>query len=368
MQLPVVSPQVSHPQPPPESGVETTMMTQNQTQANRTRALWIIAISLVIIAACLVLIVLKLHLQKSASSAVSQEPEVAVVAPEPENFSSPPTRPTNSSPRRPTPTVAHIPIPPILEPAAPAPEVAPVEVLPEPRVAVVSRATHPGNTIIGRVTLRGTPPPERAIALNSTPSCPALQTNPPTTQDFIVGTNGEFANVFVSLAGRVNTQPSAASLTNRVLTLAECKMTPLLSGALTTQALRFSNRSAEDHTVKITMTNYPASQNLPASYNVNLYPGVTRNSPTIRRPEDFISIECAQHPWEFAYVCVVENPFFAVSDTNGGFVIPNVPTGKYLINARHLRLSGPNSLSREVIVKADQPTVLDFTFDMAASQ
>ena len=150
-----------------------------------------------------------------------------------------------------------------------------------------------------------------------------------------------------------------------MLTLADCKMTPLLSGGLVGQALKFSSRSAEDHTVKIIVTNYPASPNFPASFYVNLYPGVTRNSPTIRRPEDFISIECAQHPWEFAYVCVVENPFFAVSDTNGGFVIPNVPTGKYRISARHLKLSGTNSLSREVIVNADQPTVVDFTFDLA---
>jgi hypothetical protein len=346
------------------------MPTQNPTQASRTRALWVIAVSLLVIAVCLVLIVIKLQLQRSVASAAPLESEHAAVAPEPENLPAPPIKPTNSSPRRPAPAIAPTPAPPVAAPAVPEPELSPVSILPEtaPLIAVVNRATHPGNTIVGRVTLRGTPPPERVIALNTQPSCPDLQTNPPTTQDFIVGTNGELANVFISLDGSMNAQLRAASLTNHQITLADCKMTPLLSGALTTQALRFSNRTTDDHILRIVTTNRASSLNRPEITQVNLYSGLTRSRPAFRRPEDFIAITCTQHPWEFAYVCAVENPFFAVSDTNGVFVIPNVPAGKYILKARHLTMSGANGLSREVIVKADQPAEVDFTFDIAASQ
>lgn len=266
--------------------------------------------------------------------------------------------------------MAELPPPPIPEPIAAEPSVPPVEIVnaPAPLIPVVNHATHPGNTIVGRITLRGTPPPERVIPLNTGPSCPELRTNLPTTLDFIVGTNGELANVFISLDGSMNAQLRAASLTNHQLNLADCKMTPLVSGLLTSQALRFSNQSTDDHTLRIVTTNRPSALNRPTITQVILYSGLTRNTPAFRRPEDFIAITCTQHPWEFAYVCAVENPFFAVSDTNGVFVIPNVPAGKYVLKARHLKMSGANGLSREVIVKADQPTEVDFTFDIAASQ
>ncbi|MGC3957722.1 MAG: carboxypeptidase-like regulatory domain-containing protein [Verrucomicrobiota bacterium] len=272
---------------------------------------------------------------------------------------------TNASLRRPVPAVAHSTIPPISNPAVPGTDAPAVQILEEaaPLVSVVTRATHPGNTIVGRVTFN--PPPERVIALNTDPSCPALRTNPPTTQDFIVGTNGALANVFVSLAGRMSSQLSAASLTNHLLTLADCKITPLLSGALVSQAWIFSNHTTEDHLLRIVTTNHPSAPNNRITSQVVLYSGLARTRPAARRPEDFIAIECSKHPWEFAYVCAVENPFFAVSDTNGVFVIPNVPTGKYLLNARHLKMSGANALAREVVVKADQPTEVDFIFDLA---
>lgn len=343
------------------------MTTQNQAQASRVRALWVIAISLLIIAVCLVLIVIKLHRREQDSFAAIQKPEVAATEPAWGDFPASP-QPTNPPPRRPVPAIAQPTIPPHPAPVAVEPDAPTVQILPEtePSVAVVSRATHPGNTIVGRITLRGTPPPERIIPLNSTPSCPELWTNPPTTQDFIVGTNGELANVFVSIAGRMNNQLSAASLTNHLLLLSDCKITPPLSGLLTSQTLGFANRTSEDHFLKITTTNHPSAPNSRITTQVFLYSGTTRSRPAFRRPEDFIAIECTRHPWEFAYVCVVENSFYAISDTNGLFVISNVPTGKYLLTARHLRMSGTNALSRDVIVKADQPTVLDFTFDLSS--
>jgi hypothetical protein len=346
------------------------MPTQNPIQASRTRALWVIAISLLVIAVCLVLIVIKLQGPKPVFSAPPQESEVMAAIPELENVPTPPKKTTNAGPRWTSPAIPQQPNPPIPAPAVSEPEAPPVQIPQEllPLIAVVNRTTHPGNTIVGRVTLRGTPPPERVMALNTQPSCPELQTNPPTTQDFIVGTNGELANVFVAITGQMNNHLRADSLTNHQLYLGDCKMTPLVSGILTSQALRFSNQSTDDHILKIVTTNRASSLNQPQITQVILYSGLTRGRPAFRRPEDFIAITCTQHPWEFAYVCAVENPFFAVSDTNGVFVIPNVPAGKYILKARHLKMSSANGLSREVIVKADQPAEVDFTFDITASQ
>lgn len=56
------------------------------------------------------------------------------------------------------------------------------------------------------------------------------------------------------------------------------------------------------------------------------------------RPELFIRLDCDVHPWMFAYVTVFEEPFFAVTDTNGFFALPaGIPPGQYRLNAVHLK-------------------------------
>jgi hypothetical protein len=54
-------------------------------------------------------------------------------------------------------------------------------------------------------------------------------------------------------------------------------------------------------------------------------------------PELGISIKCDVHPWSYAYVSVFAHPFFAVTDQDGKFTIPNVPPGEYTIHAVHRR-------------------------------
>lgn len=49
-----------------------------------------------------------------------------------------------------------------------------------------------------------------------------------------------------------------------------------------------------------------------------------------------IKLRCdAGHTWMSAYVAVKETPFYAVTDPNGNFMIPGVPTGNYEIEVWH---------------------------------
>jgi hypothetical protein len=41
------------------------------------------------------------------------------------------------------------------------------------------------------------------------------------------------------------------------------------------------------------------------------------------------------HPWERAYLGVLDHPFFAVTDRNGAFTISGVPPGEYRLAAWH---------------------------------
>src|SRR5947199_3914855 len=56
--------------------------------------------------------------------------------------------------------------------------------------------------ITGKVTLKGTPPKEKDIPqIKDDPNCGKLHTGPATTRHYVVGANGELANVVVTLVG-----------------------------------------------------------------------------------------------------------------------------------------------------------------------
>jgi hypothetical protein len=52
-----------------------------------------------------------------------------------------------------------------------------------------------------------------------------------------------------------------------------------------------------------------------------------------------VQFKCDVHPWMFAYVGVVEHPWFAVTDGNGAFALPpGLPPGRYTLAAVHRKL------------------------------
>jgi hypothetical protein len=83
-------------------------------------------------------------------------------------------------------------------------------------------------------------------------------------------------------------------------------------------------------------------------------------------PENFLRVKCDVHPWEFAYLSVLEHPFFAITDTNGNFVIPNIPAGKYSLRALHRKVQSTNEMTREIRVNHGEITMVNFTLDAPA--
>jgi hypothetical protein len=81
-------------------------------------------------------------------------------------------------------------------------------------------------------------------------------------------------------------------------------------------------------------------------------------------PELFLTFKCDVHGWMYAYVCVVDNPFFAVSAKDGTFQLQNVPDGKYVIEAVH-RKAGKQT--KEVTVTNGASAPLDLSFEVPTS-
>ena len=70
----------------------------------------------------------------------------------------------------------------------------------------------------------------------------------------------------------------------------------------------------------------------------------------LKRP-GAVRVDCDAHGWMEGWVYVVSNPYYAVTDDNGGFEITDVPPGKYqlVINQEHI-----GSMTVDVEVKAGE--------------
>jgi len=73
-------------------------------------------------------------------------------------------------------------------------------------------------------------------------------------------------------------------------------------------------------------------------FNVPLPSVGARVSRKFSRPEVMASITCDVHPWMRAYAGVTPHPFFAVTDADGKFSIPNLPAGNYTLELWHEKL------------------------------
>lgn len=203
--------------------------------------------------------------------------------------------------------------------------------------------------LTGSVTLKGTPTAEKAITpLKDDPNCGKLVTGEtPTTTHYVVGAKGELANAIVIVKGVPGAKSTGASAAPVVIDQKTCVYHPHIFAIQTGQKVTVKNSDPVLHNVHTTPT-------VEGNKEMNL-PQLA-NSPdlslTFDKPENFLRFKCDVHPWMFAYACVVDHPYFAVTDKDGKFTIKDVPPGKYTVSALH-RKAAPAGVDQEVEIKAD---------------
>ncbi|HEY4414228.1 MAG TPA: carboxypeptidase regulatory-like domain-containing protein [Verrucomicrobiae bacterium] len=194
--------------------------------------------------------------------------------------------------------------------------------------------------ITGVITLKGTPPAEKEITpLEEDPTCGSLHTDKPMTQFYVVSPKGELADVVVSL--NVVGKSTGADAKPVVLDQKGCLYVPTILAVQTGQKVVIKNSDPCIHNVHTTSK----AGNTP--HNDAQMAGGADLTYTFDKPEDFMKFQCDVHPWMFAWVTIVDSPYFAVTDKSGKFTIKNVPPGKYTITAEHRKL-GKQTLEIEV--------------------
>jgi plastocyanin len=221
---------------------------------------------------------------------------------------------------------------------------------------ILALETASAGDITGTITLKGTPPKEKDIAmLKDDPTCGPLHSEMPTTRFYVVGPKGELADVVVSLQG-VSGKSTGAGAAPLVLDQKGCLYVPQILALQTGQKLVVKNSDPVLHNVHDT----PAEGSGNKEYNQAQLPNTPDLTFTFSKPEMFLRFKCDVHQWMFAWVSIFDHPYFAVSGKDGSFKIANVPPGKYKIQAAH-RKAG--TIAQDIEVKEGEPAKVDFTLE-----
>ncbi|HEY3762286.1 MAG TPA: carboxypeptidase regulatory-like domain-containing protein [Verrucomicrobiae bacterium] len=211
--------------------------------------------------------------------------------------------------------------------------------------------------IVGTITLQGTPPAEIPITpIMSDSTCGQLYQTAPTTHFYVVGANGAFGDVIVSLkdgsGNAITGKSTGASQPAVVLDQKGCLYAPQIFVLQTGQKLTVKNSDNCIHNVHTT------SKAGNPEHNDAQMPGGADLTYTFPNAEMFMKFQCDVHPWMFAWTCIFDNPYYAISGQDGKFVIKNVPPGKYTVTATHRKLGDQT----QVVDVSDKDVTVNFTF------
>ena len=207
--------------------------------------------------------------------------------------------------------------------------------------------------VSGKVSFGGAAPKSQPIQMKADPVCAKLNTGKTIEkEDLVVNANKTLANVFVYVKEGVKKE-SIPPVPTEPVTFDQrgCMYHPHVLGVRVGQPLKIINSDATLHNV-----------NANAKVNSKFNQGMPTQGQTIdkkfTKPETMVRVKCDVHGWMNASIGVLDHPYFAVTDTTGGFTIKNLPAGEYTLEAWHEKL-GTKTMKVTVAATA-QPA--DFTF------
>ena len=193
--------------------------------------------------------------------------------------------------------------------------------------------------ITGKVTLRGTPPPEKPLPLD--PACGQMHETPPNTRFYQVAQDAGLADVFVYIKEGLAASEFEIPTQPVVLNQVGCVFSPYVLGLQTGQKLLVRNQDPVLHNLHV----IPSSRSGNKESNRAQLSRSKDLEYVFENPDIFLRFKCDVHPWMFAYVGIVKHPYFAVTDADGNYRLPaTLPAGRYTIEAYHRKAGRASEL------------------------
>lgn len=207
------------------------------------------------------------------------------------------------------------------------------------------------SSVKGVVKFEGTAPKGTRIDMSQDPLCAKAHSTPATTEDFVVGSDGGFANVVVYVSAGLPAQNSQPPAQPAVLEQKGCQYKPHVLALQAGQKLDVVNSDETTH-------NIHPNPNNNREWNMTQPHGMPLEQ-TFAREEIAIPVKCNVHPWMKGYIAVFKHPYFAVTDKSGNFEIKDLPPGNYTMTAWQEKMTPQ---VQKVTVGAGEAKTLDFTF------
>ncbi len=210
----------------------------------------------------------------------------------------------------------------------------------------------------GVAMLDGVAPKNEPIKMNADPVCVKENTTPQFQETWEVGSDGKsLANVFVYVKDGLDNYVFDTPTKPATIDQKNCRYHPHVFGMMVNQPLEIINSDP-------TLHNIHALPKGNSEFNNGQPIQGMKMTHTFDKPEVMVPFKCDVHGWMNAYVGVVSNPYFAVTDKDGKFDLPNLPPGTYTIEAWHEK-AGAQTAS--VTIGPKETKEISFTFKPAGA-
>jgi plastocyanin len=223
---------------------------------------------------------------------------------------------------------------------------------PAPLRAQASQPASAGSgQISGLISYQGQRPVLHPINMSKDSVCVSLHSGPVLPQDGQVNPDGSVPNAFVYIESAEGKLPSTPPRNPAVLTQKGCEYQPHVVGVMVGQPFEVINLDPTAHNIHVMPKNNP-------QWYVSQLPGSSSIVRKFLHPEIMIPADCNIHPWMKAYIGVVDNPFYAVTGSDGIFDLKGVPPGQYTLAVWTATFG---TEERRITVRAGETTTADFT-------
>jgi len=176
----------------------------------------------------------------------------------------------------------------------------------------------------GKVRFTGRKPARKKIDMSGDPACAEAHHGSAYDESLVVNSNGTLANAFIYIKSGLEGKTFEPPATPAVIDQRGCWFHPRVLGIETGQTLQVTNSDPVTHNI------HPLAQ-INREWNHSQGQGDAPLARKFIKPEVMIRVKCNIHSWMHAFIGVVENPYFAVTGSDGTFEIRNIPPGDYVI-------------------------------------
>ena len=209
----------------------------------------------------------------------------------------------------------------------------------------------------GTVTVDGAVPKNEPIKMNADPVCMKANKDPQFQETYMVGADGKsLGNVFVYVKDGLGNYVFDAPTDTAKIDQQNCRYHPHVFGMRAGQKLEIVNSDP-------TMHNIHAMPKTNGEFNT-AEPMPMKTEHVFTTKEVMVPFKCDVHGWMNAYVGVMDNPYYAVTDKDGKFELKSLPPGTYTIEAWHEKLG---TTTQSVTLGPKETKEISFTFKAGAS-